>query len=52
MHNDSGMSADSSGTSGYSPSTGADSSTNPTAGAQDSSMTQPPGATDSTQSNQ
>jgi hypothetical protein len=51
MPNDSGMSADSSGTSGYSPSTGAD-STNPTAGAPDSSMTQPPGATDSTQSNQ
>jgi hypothetical protein len=53
MPSDSGMSADSSGTSGYSPSTGADSSSsNPTAGAQDSSMTQPPGATDSTKSNQ
>ena len=51
MPNDSGMSADSSGTSGYSPSPGAD-STNPTAGAPDSSMTLPPCATDSTQSNQ
>jgi hypothetical protein len=37
MPQDSGMSADSSGTSGYSPSTGAD-STNPAAGATDSTQ--------------
>jgi hypothetical protein len=50
MGQDSGMSADTSGTNGYNPSTGVDTSTS--SRGSDSSMTQPPAVGDSTQNSQ
>jgi len=50
MGQDSGMSADTSGTSGYSPSTGVDTSSS--SRGSDSSMTQPPAVGDSTKNSQ